>query len=132
VRMLTPDFIETGLYVPQHLTDSDVPQARGHVIFPAAEYKLLTVSPARLAEAAATGVRHRRSQQPDKAEVERRVGRASAHALESQLSKAQALEVSLQSRQDALQIIRDEIMSARGTGFFAHYPADRVKMIVAN
>ncbi len=132
VTMLTPAYIESGLYVPAELTDRDMPQARGHVIFPASEYRLLTVSPSRLAESAATGVRNRRSQVSDKAKVEVVAGRASAHALESQLSKTDQLVESLQSRQDSLKTIRGELKSARGTGFFAHYSADKVKMIVVN
>lgn len=131
-EMLTSPYIESGLYVPRGVDEKTVPQSRGHVIFPAAEYRLLTKSPERVASAAATGVRNKRQDNPDKARVGQIAGRASAHALESQMERAQQLVGALQMKQGALKTIRGELMSARGTGFFAHYSADEVKMIVVN
>jgi len=132
IGMLQPVYIETGLYVPEGVHEKDVTQAKGGVIFPASEYSFLTVSPKRLAESAATGVRKNRSQNPDKSRVEDIAGKASAHALKSQIDRSQQLFGALEQKQNALKTIRKELMGAKGTGFFAHYPANDVRMIVIN
>ncbi len=131
-QLLTPTFVATGLYVPPDKSDKQVLNSRHHIIFPPNEYKLLTISPARLAGAVATKVSEKRSLQDDKQKVKQVANRASIHALESQLERLIALESSLQHRQDDLRLARGELMSARGTGYFAHYSRNRLSIILAN
>lgn len=132
LSMITPGYIESGLYVPKGLTDRDVPDAKGPVIFPATEYKLLTKSPEHLAAKAANGVRNKRYQFEDKANVELIAGQASAHALSSQIERTESLRVSLVSKHQNLDFLLGELRNARGTGFFAHYSSAKVRVMVAS
>ena len=66
IEYLKPLTLEAGLYVPEGKTDRDIDTARGPVIFPAAEYKVLTKSPIHIASTASVGVKKARQNDMDK------------------------------------------------------------------
>lgn len=131
IRVLSPAYLRSGLYVPPDKKDSDYKEARDHVIFPADEYKIITTSPIRLASAAATGVRKKRQDDPDKERVEEIAGRASAKSLISKIEATERLRESLGTRYGRLATFDKELMSARGTGFLAHYGQENGRMLIA-
>lgn len=121
IEYLKPLTLEAGLYVPEGKTDRDIDTARGPVIFPAAEYKVLTKSPIHIASTASVGVKKARQNDMDKEAVDLASKRASGHALTSQLKRAGELFDQLKTKETALKMIESEIYSARGTGYYAHY-----------
>lgn len=131
VAMLTSQYIASGLYVA-HETRGRVANAHGHVVFPAGEYKVITTSPERVAAVAASGVWKKRQSTQDKERVEQIAGRASGHALVSKLEKTTELKEALGQRQASLQAVISELKAAGGTGFFAHYPSSRLRVMLAN
>lgn len=122
--------IEAGLYVPNGKTDRDIATALGPVIFPPNEYSILTKSPVHIANTAATGVLNARDNQDDKDLVNKTAKRASGHALQSQIKRTNLLLSELAGKQEALEVIKNEIFSAKGTGYFAHYKAEKMLPLI--
>jgi len=127
---ITPTEIEDGIYLPRGKNDRDIDLARGPVIFPADEYKLLTKSPEHIANSASVGVIKAHQDEDDKEGINKASKRAAGHALSSQLSRVNGLVDKLKSKEDALKIMRKELFSARGTGYYTHYPASKMLPII--
>lgn len=127
---VSPSTIEAGIYLPKGKTDRDIDTARGPVIFPASEYKVLTKSPKHVANTASAGVKNARHEDEDKEDVDRVSKRAAGHALEAQLARTTELLNDLQDKEKALKLIENEVFSAKGTGYFAHYPAEEMLPLI--
>ena len=127
---ISPALIESGIYLPKGKTDRDIDTAMGPVIFPASEYKVLSKSPVHIAFTASAGVKKARHEDEDKESVEKASKRASGHALGSQKVRADELLTKLKNKEDALKLIKNEIVSAKGTGFFAHYSAEKMLPLI--
>lgn len=128
---LTPEKISSSLYVPEGLEDREVADARGGIIFPADEFKLITTSPLHVGRTAAGAVRAARRTETDKAAVESTATRASLHALETMHGRAGVLVDKLDADYSVLALVSRELASARRTGFFAHFPAAELKTKLA-
>lgn len=128
---ITPAEIEDGIYLPRGKKDREIDLARGPVIFPADEYKLLTKSPIHIANSASVGVKKARINEDDKENVDKTAKRASGHALESQLQRVKKLESELKDKEDALKVIRKEVFTAKGTGYYAHFPASKMLPLIS-
>lgn len=131
VQFVSPATIEPGLYLPKGKTDRDIDTAKGPVIFPAAEYKVLTKSPIHVANTASAGVKVARYDATDKEEVDKVAKRAAGHALENQIDRTNTLVCSLKDKEDALKLIEKEIFSAGGTGFYAHFKAEKMLPLIS-
>ncbi len=132
MEFLKPAVLESGLYVPEGMTDLEIDTARGPVIFPADEYRILTKSPLHIASTASVGVKNARQNDPNKEDVDKAAKRASGHALTSQLNRTNKLLDHLKVKESSLRLIEKEIFSARGTGYYAHYSVGRMTPLITN
>ncbi len=131
VRVMSPGQIESGLYLPEGARDSKQQHARGGVIFPPAQYADLTISPARVASKAVNKVWRDHEHAADKSIVEAMAQEEADKALKNHLGRLQNLASALSDQEEFLDIITRELGGARGTGYYAHYPAIDLRMKVA-
>lgn len=132
VDFLKPAVLEAGLYLPKGKTDRDIDTARGPVIFPADEYKILTRSPIHIANTASTGVKKARQDDVDKESVDFASKRAAGHALTGQIARTNELLDKLKIKESALKLVEKEIFSARGTGYYAHYSIKTMSPLITS
>lgn len=124
MRVMTPDQIRAGLYVPEGKRDIDVPDARDGLILPADEFGFISTSPLHIGREAMRKFRAKHKANPDKEQVNRDAHHEAGVALETRLKRADNLEVMIEEERVFMDQIVKELSNARGTGFFAHYRAD--------
>jgi len=132
MRKITPDYIACTLFLSEDAKDSDVVGARSHVVFPAAQFRLIASSPLRIERHAQTGVEAAREHMPDKYEVGNAAERAADHALAVKTRHADRLIDALTDERDFMATIIRELTGAGGTGWYAHYPAETLKVKLAS
>lgn len=132
VRVLTPRVIESGLYVARGVRDIDQEHARNGVIFPAEEFKFMTMSPLHVARSAANGVWNKRKDAIDKQEANIIANRASGHALKSMLERSKNLENAIADQEKELKIVTRELSPKSGPAFYAHHRAADLKILLAS
>jgi len=132
VRVLKPSVIESGLYVANGIRDIDQEHARNGVIFPAEEFKFMTMSPLHVARSAATGVWNKRKDANNKQEAQIIANRASGHALSSMLERSRNLENAIANQEHAIKTIAKELSPSSGPAFYAHHRAADLKILLAS
>lgn len=124
LRVMNPDQIRAGLYVPEGKRDIDVPDARDGLILPADEFGFISTSPLHIGREVMRKHRAKHKADPDKERVNKDAHQAAGIALETRLERADNLEAMIEEERTFMDQIVKELGNARGTGFFAHYRAD--------
>lgn len=144
----SPDFIRQGLYIDitdpryrdkatQQLlwawgTPPVSPKAiqtlrleRTGVVVPPDEFKIVAHSPPRIAKFAEATTRNANKNELDRKEVDEKVGRSAAHAMESKIERMTGLEVDLRGE---IALLRIPFREAAST-WIAHFKASKMDAI---
>ncbi len=132
LRVMSPNQISSGLYVPEARSPQDTPNSFKGVVFPADQFLVIARSPSDLARHTRTRTLRAHERTDDKYQADQSANRAAGHVLKSHLSKISTLETSLHNEEEKAALFSRELHGARGTGYYSHHSFEKLQPIKAS